>query len=219
VETSRSKRGELRWAEENRASALTWREDATRNEHFIEKCSSCGVIIAQCRCRGPHVTRYGTCEKCAGKRAVRTAPSEPYPTDEYRATDRRLWKACLDVASGERREFTESGRTIHSPNDGRGYRNMPANPNGIAWAVKQYNGFGGAWKPHREALEHLAQLVIMAHGGVVQTPTGKLEPLEKQGLVKLAGQGRSGDFWDITPTGRRVVQAILDPGRRCKEGR
>jgi hypothetical protein len=98
VETS--KRGELRWAEENGASALSWREDTPR-------------------------------------RAVKRAPSEPYPTDEYGATDRHLWKVCLDVASGKKREHTQSDRTIHSPNDGRGYRNMPANPNGIAWAVKQ----------------------------------------------------------------------------------
>lgn len=142
---------------------------------------------------------------------MKRAPSEPYPTDEYGATDRHLWKACLDVASGDKREYTEGGRTIHSPNDGRGYRNMPANPNGIAWAVKQYNGFGGAWKGHREALDHLAELRVMAHGGVVQAPPGKLGALAKTGLVKLAGRSPAGDFWDITPKGLRVVEAILGP--------
>lgn len=167
---------------------------------------------------GPHVIKYGTCEACATREAVKRAPSEPYPTDEYGATDRHLWKACLDVASGDRREFTESGRTIHSPNDGRGFRNMPANPNGIAWAVKQYNGFGGAWKPHREALDHLAQLYVMAQGGVVQTPQGQPHPLEKHGLVKLAGRGASGAFWDITAKGARLVEDLLGPSPRGKEG-
>jgi hypothetical protein len=166
---------------------------------------------------GPHVIKYGTCDSCARREAVKQSPSEPYLTDEYGATDRHLWKACLDVASGEKREFTEGGRTIHSPNDGRGFRNMPANPNGIAWAVRQYNGFGGAWKPHREALDHLAQLYVMAQGGVVQTPRGQPHPLEKHGLVKLAGRGASGAFWDITPKGARVVEDLLGLPPRGKE--
>lgn len=36
-------------------------------------------------------------------------------------------------------------RTIHAPNKGRGFRHWP-NQKAVAWAVKQYNGFGGRWK-------------------------------------------------------------------------
>ena len=53
----------------------------------------------------------------------------------------------LDVAEGSRLELRQGDRTIHAPNEGQGYRNMPANPKGIAWAIKQYNGFGGNWRP------------------------------------------------------------------------
>jgi hypothetical protein len=154
----------------------------------------------------------------AAKTAVKTAPSEPYPTDEYGATNRHLWEACLDVASGEKREYTQSDRTIHSPNDGRGYRNMPANPNGIAWAVKQYNGFGGAWKPNREASELPAELRVLAQGGVVLGAQEQLGGLEEQGLVRLAGQSEAGGFWEATRKGRRVfVAALVDDLSRRME--
>jgi len=74
------------------------------------------------------------------------APSVPYPTDQYQPTKPELWRDVLEVASGDRRELRIGDRIIHSPNDGRGYDNMPHHPNGIAWAVKQYNGFMGGWR-------------------------------------------------------------------------
>ena len=57
----------------------------------------------------------------------------------------------LEVAGGRKQELRIGDRTIHSPNKGRGYRNMPQNPKGIAWAVKQYNGFGGNWRGQKES--------------------------------------------------------------------
>lgn len=202
-----SKRGDLRWAEENGASVLIWREDAARERDRPERTAR--EKRPKDAVKGAVKRSLERTDQGAFKRAVKRAPSESYLTDEYGATDRHLWKACLDVASGERRDFTESGRTIHAPNDGRGFRNMPANPNGIAWAVKQYNGFGGAWKPDRKAIDHLGQLQVMANGGVVQTPKGGLAALARRGLVKLAGRGVSGDYWDITEAGHRVVREIL----------
>jgi hypothetical protein len=140
---------------------------------------------------------------------VKTAPSEPNLRDDSEATNPHLWDKCLEVANGDRREFTQSGRTIHAPNEGRGYEHMP-NPYGIAWAVKQYNGFGGGWRGKKEASgAHTHELCIMAHGGVVLAPKGQLDALKAQGLVKLAGQSQAGDFWDITAAGMRVFRAGL----------
>lgn len=80
------------------------------------------------------------------KVAVKTKPSFPNLSDEYQPTDPVLWKRVLEVATGDRLDYTQNDRTIHAPNEGRGYRNMPNNPKGIAWAVKQYNGYDGNWK-------------------------------------------------------------------------
>jgi hypothetical protein len=81
--------------------------------------------------------------------AERNAPSKPYLTDEWEPTDPRLWIRVLNVAKGRKRQMTRVGpdgsRTIHAPHNGRGFRHWP-NPKAIAWAVKQYNGYGGRWK-------------------------------------------------------------------------
>lgn len=84
------------------------------------------------------------------------APSKPYLTDKWEATDQRLWLRVLDVARGGKRQMTRTGpkgqRTIHAPNNGRGFRHWP-NPKALAWAVKQYNGYGGKWRPKSEEQE------------------------------------------------------------------
>lgn len=81
--------------------------------------------------------------------AVRNAPSKPYLTDSYEPTNPTLWEKVLMVARGDLREMTRVGpkgpRTIHAPNHGLGYRHWP-NMRAVAWAVKQYNGYGGRWK-------------------------------------------------------------------------
>lgn len=81
--------------------------------------------------------------------AERNAPSKPGMVDKWDPTDRRLWLRVLQVAKGRKRQMTRVGpkgpRTIHAPNKGRGFRHWP-NQKAVAWAVKQYNGFGGRWK-------------------------------------------------------------------------
>lgn len=85
--------------------------------------------------------------------AEREAPSKPYLTDDWTPTDPRLWEKVLMVAKGRRRQMTRVGpngpRTIHAPHHGRGFRHWP-NPKAVAWAVKQYNGYGGKWKGRDE---------------------------------------------------------------------
>lgn len=88
--------------------------------------------------------------------AVRNAPSKPHLTDSYDPTNPTLWDKVLMVARGDLREMTRVGpngpRTIHAPNHGLGYRHWP-NPRAVAWAVKQYNGYGGRWKsPEKETV-------------------------------------------------------------------
>ncbi len=85
--------------------------------------------------------------------AVQNAPAKPYLTDTYNATDQNLWEKVLMVARGDLRYMTRVGpkgpRTIHAPNHGLGYRHWP-NMRAVAWAVKQYNGYGGRWKSKDE---------------------------------------------------------------------
>lgn len=146
------------------------------------------------------------------KIGLRHAPSYPAPEDDkYDPTNPSLWKDVLDIASGKRREMTIGDRTIHSPNEGRGYRNMPSNPYGIAWAVKQYNGFGGSWRGHKEALTKYQwwALRLMRSGAVISTKTAS----EHQALSCLATQGYVQDLvtlgeiqsWDITKKGYHLV--------------
>jgi hypothetical protein len=79
-------------------------------------------------------------------------PSYPDLTDEFEATKSELWEKCLAVASGDLRQLRIGDREINAPNNGSGYRNMPQNPKGIAWAIKQYKGFGGGWRRREAAL-------------------------------------------------------------------
>lgn len=83
-------------------------------------------------------------EQPATRKAEKHAPSTPNPEDEWAPTNPTLWEKVLEVARGDKSQFSKGERTIHAPNNGRGF-NWPS-PNGTAWAVKQYNGFGGAWK-------------------------------------------------------------------------
>jgi hypothetical protein len=168
--------------------------------------------------------RYAFCGACEGdesKLAVPTAPSKPYLTDQYEPTDPKLWEQCLKLVNGEKREFTRGERTVHAPNHGRGYRHMP-NPKGMAWAVKQYNGFGGNWKGRKEAMtleevtalkqqlvaEMRAEWRVLASGGIAVTSTGKLEALQQQGLVERVRQTKRQDYWDLTPQGLKLAREL-----------
>lgn len=145
------------------------------------------------------------------------APSEPYLTDEYEPTNPRLWRDVLDVAEGKRRQLTIGPRTINAPNEGAGFRNMPNNPNGIAWAVKQYNGFKGNWRPRKASLTGpvFDMLNLMRLGAVFSTRSAAeiapLITLESLGYVKPLHSAGRVPCWDITQKGVRVVQASLKP--------
>lgn len=213
----------------------------TAHSHYREVCEKCRTVISQCRCTGPKIEKLGLCDDCKPPgvpkskdlyqkaleevmssfsdskaerllQAVKTKPSYPNPVDEYRPTDENLWKIVLEVASGKRLEFRRGDRTIHSPNGTRGYRNMPNNPQGIAWAVKQYNGFGANWKNKNEAKEAMWNgLVRMAAGGVEITEGTPLKAAEalSNGLVRLASQVGERCYWDLTEKGYRVVMAKM----------
>lgn len=147
-----------------------------------------------------------------------TKPSFPHLTDENRPTKPELWRSVLDVASGDRIELTICDRTIHSPNRGRGYRNMPNNPYGIAWAIKQYKGFGGGFV--KEATGWPQRLLRLRRGGVEETR----DPLdicqasfyEDSGVLRLARKTDDAAYWTLTEDGyARVTSSLLaDVGRR-----
>lgn len=148
---------------------------------------------------------------------VSAAPSLPYPTDEYAPTNANLWEKCLEVARGDRRDFTQGGRTINSPNKGKGYYPWP-HPKGIAWAVKQYNGFNGGWKRNKEAA---SPLLIRAAAGFLATQPGseehhETEVLRVRGLVRCASVGAGWHYWAVTYKGARLVRAGLGDDLRRK---
>jgi hypothetical protein len=152
--------------------------DLVQGEHYKELCRRCGTLMSQCRCTSPdRSTVYGVCSNCqtpeekaaakaemnaaieealASIKTAATKPSLPQPVDEYQPTDQNLWKTVLEVASGDRLKYERNDRTINAPNGTRGYRNMPHNPKGIAWAVKQYKGFGGHFKKATTMIRHHA---------------------------------------------------------------
>jgi hypothetical protein len=145
--------------------------------------------------------------------AKKRAPSTPNPSDEWDPTNQHLWDQVLDVASGGLRQLTLGDRTINSPNNGKGYRNMPQNPKGIAWAVKQYNGFGGNWRS-KQALQS------MRLGSIRATRT---ETVDHEILTRLAETGLvrhipSGDwsYWEITRKGAAAVIASLGPDLKSR---
>lgn len=159
--------------------------------------------------------------------AQQNAPSKPYMTDEWKPSDERLWLKVLMVAKGRKREMTRVGpdgpRTIHAPNHGRGFRHWP-NPKAVAWAVKQYNGYGGRWKGKDEdgqevttkAAGHQMVLEQMRLGAVMTTVEATplhraMLDLERRDLVQLveASDARREYYWDITYQGMRHVTASL----------
>lgn len=206
----------MRWAEDKAKTAL--------HEHYRKVCAECRTLISQCRCRSASkVEKLGLCDSCdpesAEKRAtlyqqavneavggvvaVKRKPSFPNLVDEYEPTDPRLWKQVLEVASGDRRDLTIGDRTINSPNDGRGYRGMPSNPKGIAWAVKQFKGFNGNFKKQAKLPEESTTWEIrlgrMKAGGIEVTngPDPEAEKLISEGKIRLAGTDGLRWYWDL----------------------
>lgn len=140
-----------------------------------------------------------------GENAPPTKPSKPYLTDDHQPTDPSLWEKVLEVARGRRREFTRNERTIHAPNEGRGFRHWP-NPKAVAWAVKQYNGFNGGWKG--------ASLLFQASSGILATQQGSDDhatalQFSEAGLVHLASAQNGWHYWNVTFKGARQIRASL----------
>lgn len=101
------------------------------------------------------------------RKAERNAPSKPAPTDTWDPTNEKLWLAVLQVAKGKKRQMSKVApggdlRTIHAPNKGRGFRHWP-NPKAIAWAVKQYKGFGGRWREKGKEVEASLDIAFESH--------------------------------------------------------
>lgn len=174
--------------------------------------------------------------------AVRNAPSKPYMTDQWEPTDDHLWQKVLNVARGRKRQMTRVGpkgpRTIHAPNHGRGFRHWP-NQKAVAWAVKQYKGYGGKWKGRneegeeevttasviasltrdfpndafqQEALERMRLGSILTVGTYSQEHRW-LDDLSLDGFTRLikADEERRESYWEITAKGlRRVIASLGD---------
>jgi hypothetical protein len=138
-------------------------------------------------------------------------------TDEYSPTDAVLWEKVLEVARGDRREFTRNERVIHSPNHGRGFRHWP-NPKGVAWAVKQYNGFNGGWKRTKP---REARLLLQAGlSGILATTTQEdhagAVALQTDGLLQFDHEQGPWRYWTTTFKGARVLRAGLGDDLRRK---
>lgn len=134
------------------------------------------------------------------------APSKPHLTDEYEPTNKSLWEAVLNVARGQASQLTQGDRTINAPNNGKGFYPWP-HPQGTAWAVKQYKGFGGNWRAKASA-----QLDFMAQGAVIMTRTAtrehkRMEKLAKRRLV-TSQVVEDRHYWSITPKGESIVHAM-----------
>jgi len=173
--------------------------------------------------------------------AKQDAPSKPYLTDQYDAVDRNLWEKVMQVAKGERRYFTRVGpngeRTINAPNNGQGFRKWPSQK-AVAWAIKQYKGFGGQWRGDKEAaeetlvraieagqLDHSAHieamslyqreaLDLMHSGSLITTKEGSdqhywMLDLHDRHLVSSIPSS-SNHVWDLTAEGARVFVAGLE---------
>lgn len=155
-----------------------------------------------------------------GYNAPPAKPSKPYQTDEYGATDEHLWEKVLEVARGDRRQFTRGDRTIHAPHKGRGFRHWPS-PKATAWAVKQYNGFNGGWKHKKKEASGLGLLQRARASGVLATQIGSAEhalaeELREQDFVQLSLVNQGWHYWATTFKGARFVRAGLGDDLRRK---
>lgn len=159
---------------------------------------------------------------------VQAAPSFPHLTDEWEPTNENLWGRVLEVARGDAKRYQQGDRVINSPNRGRGYYPWP-HPKGIAWAVKQYNGFGGKWRGRQKEatdLETPEGILIPLHmlpryhayaqtmgrleqlyAGTATTKEGddshsQLLSMRSAGWARLNSRGPRGHhYWEITGSG------------------
>ena len=60
-------------------------------------------------------------------------------------TNQELWDKVIKLTKGELKELSHNGKTVQSPNEGKGFTKYPsAYANG--WAAKTYKDMGGKWK-------------------------------------------------------------------------
>lgn len=127
------------------------------------------------------------------KTAVKRAPSFPYLTDEYEPTNEALWEKVKAVARGDAEKLTVGGRTITKPKAKYIWPSPPAS----AWAIKQYNGFGGGWR--KTGAERAALRILLA-GGLVTTQKpeehARMQKLADKGLAKLIRESPKGMVWE-----------------------
>jgi superoxide dismutase len=66
-------------------------------------------------------------------------------------TNQELWDKVIKLTKGELKELSHNGKTVQSPNEGKGFTKYPsAYANG--WAAKTYKDLGGKWK--KESSDH-----------------------------------------------------------------
>lgn len=119
---------------------------------------------------------------------TKRAPSFPYLTDEYEPTNTDLWEKVKEVARGDTRSLTVGSRTITKPD-----KFVWPSPPASAWAVKQYNGFGGSWRK-------TAVFDILKAGGIVTARTGdeqaRMRRLSERGLAQKIGESGGAELWE-----------------------
>lgn len=132
---------------------------------------------------------------------AKKAPSFPNLTDEYEPTNPTLWEKVKQVARGDKEDLTLGSRTITKPS-GYTWPSPPAS----AWAVKQYNGFGGGWRK-------TSHWRILEAGGIViaETEADKacMQRLAQRGFTQKVGSCH----WEGTPL---LVRAALGEDLRRK---
>lgn len=133
-----------------------------------------------------------------------SAPSFPHLTDEHVPTNSPLWDKVLEVARGDVPEMTVGDRTITAPS---GY--VWPSPPASAWAVKQYNGFGGGWRKRAAADRYQRRaLRILLAGGVVTSRLAEehewMAQLQWRKLAHPIHDGGEHRMWDA---GERVIVA------------
>lgn len=142
--------------------------------------------------------------------AAKHSPSFRHLTDEYEPTNPTLWERIKEVARGDKPSYSSGGHTVTKPSNWARWPNPPAS----AWAVKQYNEFGGTWK--KKGATRTALRIFLA-GGIVTTQT----PDEEQRLQDLANKGLafkssvSGKY-GIWEAGPRLIRAALGEDLRRK---
>ncbi len=130
------------------------------------------------------------------------APSFPHLMDQYEPTNLALWEKVKAVARGDSESMTLGNRTINKPTTKFVWPSPPAS----AWAIKQYNGFGGGWRK-------TSVFEILEAGGVVVASTEdeqiRLRRLSERGLARKIGENRGSELWEGLPSERSTQNRVL----------